>query len=133
MPLVTVESPEGTLSAEQRQKLVEAATNALLDIGVLQERINVIFKDAPRHTWAVGGTLQSEEYKPTVFITIAVFPELFLARHKKQALDAMYKVLADTGIPPERINIIFLDYSWHNWAVGGIFVGEHADHIPPLR
>ena len=60
MPVVTVEMWEGR-TLEQKSHLVEGITSAFVKIGVPSEQVHIILKDNPRHNWAHGGKLASEE------------------------------------------------------------------------
>ena len=60
MPLVIVEMWEGR-TIEQKKQLVKGITSSFVEIGVPQEAVQVIVKDNPRHNWAIGGKLASEE------------------------------------------------------------------------
>ena len=62
MPVVTVEMWEGR-TVEQKKQLVEGITSAFVKIGVPPEHLHIILKDNPRHNWAIGGKLASEESK----------------------------------------------------------------------
>lgn len=60
MPVVTVEMWEGR-TIEQKKQLVEGITSSFEKIGVPQEAVQIIIKDIPKHNWAIGGKLASEE------------------------------------------------------------------------
>ncbi len=60
MPVVTVEMWEGR-TVEQKKHLVEGITSSLVKIGVPKEVVQIIIKDVPKHNWATGGKLASEE------------------------------------------------------------------------
>ncbi len=60
MPVVTVEMWEGR-TIEQKSQLVEGITSAFVKMGVSPEHLHNILKDNPRHNWAHGGKLASEE------------------------------------------------------------------------
>ena len=60
MPIVIVELWEGR-TIEQKKKLVEGITRAITDTGVAPEAVRIILKDNPKHNWAIGGKLVSEE------------------------------------------------------------------------
>lgn len=59
MPFITVEMWEGR-TIEQKKKLVEGITTALVNIGVPATSVHIILKDVPKHNWAVAGKLCSE-------------------------------------------------------------------------
>ncbi|MCK4814391.1 tautomerase family protein [bacterium] len=60
MPRVRVEWLEGR-TQEQRQKLVEAITDAFVEIvHVRPDQVTVIFQETPRHLQAKGGKFWSE-------------------------------------------------------------------------
>ena len=60
MPVVTVEMWEGR-TIEQKKQLVEGITSSFVQIGTSPEAVQVIIKDIPKHNWAIGGKLASEE------------------------------------------------------------------------
>ena len=60
MPVVTVEMWEGR-TIEQKKQLVEGITSSFVQIGTPPEAVQVIIKDIPKHNWAIGGKLASEE------------------------------------------------------------------------
>ncbi len=60
MPVVTVEMWEGR-TIEQKKQLVEGITSSFVQIGVPKEALHIILKDVPKHNWAIGGKLASEE------------------------------------------------------------------------
>lgn len=60
MPVVTVEMWAGRTIAQKKQ-LVEGITAAFTKIGVSPDAVHVILKDNPKHNWATGGKLISEE------------------------------------------------------------------------
>ena len=60
MPVVTVEMWEGR-TIEQKKQLVEGITSSFIQIGTSPEAVQVIIKDNPKHNWAIGGKLASEE------------------------------------------------------------------------
>jgi 4-oxalocrotonate tautomerase len=60
MPVVTVEMWEGR-TIEQKKQLVEGITASLVKIGIPPEAIHIIIRDVPKHNWAHGGKLASEE------------------------------------------------------------------------
>jgi 4-oxalocrotonate tautomerase len=59
MPVVTVEMWEGR-TIDQKKQLVEGITTAFVKIGVPAEALQIILKDVPKHNWATGGKLASE-------------------------------------------------------------------------
>ena len=59
MPVVIVEMWEGR-TVEQKKKLVEGITSSFVKIGVSAEVVHIIIKDNPKHNWATGGKLPSE-------------------------------------------------------------------------
>ena len=61
MPIVIVEMWEGH-DLDEKKKLVKGITSAIADIGVPAEAVHVIIKDNPKHNWARGGRLASEEF-----------------------------------------------------------------------
>jgi len=61
MPVVIVEMWEGR-TIEQKKQLVEGITSAIVKIGVPSEAVHIIIKDNPKHNWASGGKLASEEF-----------------------------------------------------------------------
>jgi 4-oxalocrotonate tautomerase len=60
MPVVTVEMWEGR-TIEQKKKLVEGITSVMTKMGIPPEAVHIIIKDNPKHNWATGGKLASEE------------------------------------------------------------------------
>jgi len=60
MPVVIVEMWEGR-TVEQKKQLVEGITSVMTKMGIPQEHVHVILKDNPKHNWASGGKLASEE------------------------------------------------------------------------
>ena len=60
MPVVTVEMWEGRTIA-QKQQLVRDITLAFENIGVPAAALHIILKDNPKHNWATGGKLASED------------------------------------------------------------------------
>jgi 4-oxalocrotonate tautomerase len=60
MPIVTVEMWEGRTIAQKKQ-LVEGITDAFVKIGVPAQALHIILKDVPKHNWATGGKLASEQ------------------------------------------------------------------------
>ena len=60
MPVVVVEMWEGR-TIEQKKQLVEGITSSFEKIGTPRDALQVIIKDNPRHNWAIGGKLASEE------------------------------------------------------------------------
>lgn len=60
MPVVTVEMWEGR-TIEQKKQLVEGITLAMTNLGISAEAVHIIIKDVPKHNWATGGKLASEE------------------------------------------------------------------------
>ncbi len=59
MPVVIIEMWEGR-TVEQKKKLAEGITLAMTDLGISREAIQIIIKDNPKHNWAIGGKLASE-------------------------------------------------------------------------
>ena len=59
MPVVIVETWEGK-TVEQKKQLVEGITTSFVKIGVPPEAVHIIIKDNPKHNWASGGKLASE-------------------------------------------------------------------------
>ena len=60
MPVVIVEMWEGR-TIEQKKQLVEDITASFARIGTPPEVVSIIIKDNPKHNWATGGKLASEE------------------------------------------------------------------------
>ena len=60
MPVVFVEMWEGR-TIEQKKQLAEGITSLFEKIGVPKEVVQIIIKDIPKHNWATGGKLASEE------------------------------------------------------------------------
>ena len=60
MPVVLVEMLEGR-TVEQKKQLAEGIAAAFMKIGTPAEVCHIIMKDNPKHNWADGGKLASEE------------------------------------------------------------------------
>ena len=60
MSVVIVEMWEGR-TIEQKKQLVEGITSAIVNMGIPPQAVNIIIKDNPKHNWATGGKLASEE------------------------------------------------------------------------
>ncbi len=60
MPVVTVDMWEGR-TIEQKKQLAADITASFEKIGVPKEALQIIIKDIPKHNWAIGGKLASEE------------------------------------------------------------------------
>jgi 4-oxalocrotonate tautomerase len=60
MPVVIVEMWAGR-TVEQKKQLVEGITAAFGQIGVPAEALHIIIKDNPKHNWASGGKLASDD------------------------------------------------------------------------
>ncbi len=64
MPVVIVEMWEGR-TIEQKKQLVEGITSVIVKMGIPSEAVLIIIKDNPKHNWASGGMLASEEFPGT--------------------------------------------------------------------
>jgi 4-oxalocrotonate tautomerase len=60
MPVVIVEMWEGR-TIEQKKQLTEGITSAFVKINIPAQAVLIILKDNPKHNWAAGGELASEE------------------------------------------------------------------------
>ncbi len=60
MPVVIVEWWEGR-TVEQKKQLAEGITSVMVNMGIPAEAIHIIIKDNPKHNWASGGKLASEQ------------------------------------------------------------------------
>ncbi len=60
MPVVIIEMWEGR-TIEQKKQLAEGITSAFEKIGTPPEVLHIIMKDNPKHNWATGGKLTSED------------------------------------------------------------------------
>jgi len=60
MPVVTVEMWEGR-TIDQKRQLAEGITSSFEKIGTPKEVVQIIIKDIPKHNWAKGGKLASEQ------------------------------------------------------------------------
>ena len=61
MPTIRVELLEGR-TPEQKRALAQALTEATVrTLGSSPGAVDVLFFDVPRHNWATGGTLWSEQ------------------------------------------------------------------------
>jgi len=59
MPVVIIEMWEGR-TIEEKKQLVEGITSAFVKTGTPGEAVKIIMKDNPKHNWATGGKLASE-------------------------------------------------------------------------
>lgn len=60
MPTLRVDLMEGR-TVEQKKKLVEALTQAVVDtLGSKPESVDILLYDIPRQNWATGGILWTE-------------------------------------------------------------------------
>jgi len=60
MPVVIVEMWEGR-TIEQKKQLAEGITSVMVNMGIRAEAVHIIIKDNPKHNWASGGKLASEQ------------------------------------------------------------------------
>ena len=60
MPVVIVEMWEGR-PIEQKKQLAEGITSVMANLGIPSDAVHIIIKDNPKHNWARGGKLASEE------------------------------------------------------------------------
>ena len=60
MPVVIVEAWSGK-TIEQKKQLVEGITSVITNMGIPPQEVHIIIKDNPKHNWATGGKLASEE------------------------------------------------------------------------
>jgi 4-oxalocrotonate tautomerase len=60
MPVVIIEMWEGR-TVEQKKQLAEGITSAFTKIGTPPEVLHIVMKDNPKHNWAIGGKLASED------------------------------------------------------------------------
>lgn len=60
MPVIIVEMWEGR-TVEQKKQLAADITSSFVKIGTPPEVVQIVFKDNPKHNWAVGGKLASEK------------------------------------------------------------------------
>lgn len=60
MPVVTVEMWAGR-TIEQKKQLVQGITAVMTNMGIPAEAVHIIIKDIPKHNWATGGKLASED------------------------------------------------------------------------
>ena len=60
MPVVTIDMWEGRTIEEKRQ-LVKGITTEFAKLGVPPEALHIILKDNPKHNWASGGKLASDQ------------------------------------------------------------------------
>ena len=60
MPVVIVEMWQGR-TVEQKSQLAQGITKEFVKIGVPGDQVHIIFKDNPKHNWATGGKLASQE------------------------------------------------------------------------
>lgn len=59
MPVVIVEMWAGR-TIEQKKLLARGITAAFTEIGTAADHVHIIFKDNPKHNWAIAGKLVSE-------------------------------------------------------------------------
>jgi len=64
MPVVIVEMWAGR-TIEQKKQLVEGITSVMANMGIPAQAVHIIIKDVPKHNWATGGKLASEESPET--------------------------------------------------------------------
>lgn len=62
MPVVIIEMWQGR-TIEQKSQLAQGITNEFLKIGVSPDQVQIIFKDNPKHNWATGGKLASQDHQ----------------------------------------------------------------------
>jgi len=60
MPVVTVGMWAGR-TIEQKKQLVQGITAVMTNLGIPAEAVHIIIKDIPKHNWATGGRLASED------------------------------------------------------------------------
>jgi 4-oxalocrotonate tautomerase len=60
MPVVTIEMWAGR-TVEQKKQLVGDLTGCFVKMGIPADAVHIIIKDVPKHNWATGGKLVSEE------------------------------------------------------------------------
>jgi 4-oxalocrotonate tautomerase len=48
-------------TVEQKKRLVEGITQVMTNLGIPAQAIHIIIRDVPKHNWATGGKLASEE------------------------------------------------------------------------
>ena len=60
MPVVIVEMWQGR-TVKQKSQLAQGITDEFVKIGVPCNQVHIIFKDNPKHNWATGGKLASQE------------------------------------------------------------------------
>ncbi len=60
MPVVIVEMWQGR-TVEQKSQLAKGITDEFVKIGVTCNQVHIIFKDNPKHNWATGGKMASQE------------------------------------------------------------------------
>jgi 4-oxalocrotonate tautomerase len=60
MPIVIIEMWQGR-TIKQKGQLAQGITEEFAKIGVPRDQVHIIFKDNPKHNWATGGKLASQE------------------------------------------------------------------------
>jgi len=60
MPVVIIEMWQGR-TVEQKSQLAQGITDEFVKIGISRDQVHIIFKDNPKHNWATGGKLASQE------------------------------------------------------------------------
>ncbi len=63
MPLVTITTPEGVFSAEQRTAMIERVTEAMIEVEgeSFRDKTWVIYDEVPAGRFAIGGVPVSPE------------------------------------------------------------------------
>ena len=58
MPLVTITSPEGVFTDEQRRAMIERVTEAMIEVEgeSFRDKTWVIYEEIPEGRFAIGGT-----------------------------------------------------------------------------
>lgn len=133
MPMVFINTVEGTLNQAQKNEVVDAVTKVLVNMGVLLDRVNIIFNQISGKDWAIGGKFQVDQNKPPAFAIVDIFPELFLDKQRKDLVNALTAAFTKAGFFPDRTHISLKDNYLKNWCVAGIFQSQFADKIPPLK
>lgn len=59
MPLVTIKSPEGVFTEEQKQAMIDKVTEAMVEVEgeSFRDKTWVVYEEVPTGSWAIGGTL----------------------------------------------------------------------------
>lgn len=62
MPIVTIKTPEGTFTEEQKREMIDKVTEAMVEVEgeAFRSKTWVTYEEVPRGSWAIGGTMIGE-------------------------------------------------------------------------